>query len=77
MSEQLATLKSRWAEQPEVVRRYALPAGAIVLAVLYPFYVDLLPGFPVTSIAVVMLVFTMMALGLNIVVGYAGLFDIL
>jgi len=76
VSEQLATLKSRWAEQPEVVRRYALPAGAIVLAVLYPFYVDLLPGFPVTSIAVVMLVFTMMALGLNIVVGYAGLLDL-
>ena len=43
----------------------------------YPFYVDILPGaFPSVSTAVVMLVFTMMALGLNIVVGYAGLLDL-
>jgi branched-chain amino acid transport system permease protein len=69
--------RARWAEQPEVVRRWALPGGVIALAVLYPFYVGILPGvFPVVSIAVVMLVFVMMALGLNIVVGYAGLLDL-
>jgi branched-chain amino acid transport system permease protein len=50
---------------------------AIALAVLYPFYFEFLPGaFPRVSIAVVMLIFTMMALGLNIVVGYAGLLDL-
>ena len=35
-----------------------------------------LPGLPGVGIAVVRLVFTMMALGLNIVVGYAGLLDL-
>src|SRR5262245_49723471 len=48
-----------------------------VLAFLYPYYVDSLPGaFPSVQTAVIMLVFTMMAIGLNIVVGYAGLLDL-
>jgi branched-chain amino acid transport system permease protein len=59
-------------------------AGALIVAgVTYPFFVDVLQDFPLigdfvptTGSMVVMLVFTMMALGLNIVVGYAGLLDL-
>jgi branched-chain amino acid transport system permease protein len=70
-------VRAHWAELPPRARQYA-PAGVVIaLAVLYPLYVDVLPGaFPAVSIAVVMLIFTMMALGLNIVVGYAGLLDL-
>jgi branched-chain amino acid transport system permease protein len=57
--------------------------GLVVLGVLYPFYVDSLQTLPLigdfvpsTESMVVMLAFTMMALGLNIVVGYAGLLDL-
>jgi branched-chain amino acid transport system permease protein len=55
----------------------------VVLALLYPWYVDTLQSIPQlgdfvpsTQSAVVMLAFTMMALGLNVVVGYAGLLDL-
>ena len=54
----------------------------LVLAVLYPFYYTHLFGSPIFGPApgmdtmVVMMIFTMMALGLNIVVGYAGLLDL-
>ncbi len=59
-------------------------AGAlIVLGVLYPFIVEYLQDIPFlgdfvprTGSMVIMLVFTMMALGLNVVVGYAGLLDL-
>ncbi|MBA3376809.1 MAG: branched-chain amino acid ABC transporter permease [Actinobacteria bacterium] len=77
MSDVLDSVRARWAELPPRVRQYGLPALVIALGVLYPFYVGLLGGaFPPVSIAVVMLVFVMMALGLNIVVGYAGLLDL-
>jgi branched-chain amino acid transport system permease protein len=66
-----------WDDLPPPVRRFALPAVLTVLAFLYPKYVDSLPGaFPSVQTAVIMLVFTMMAIGLNIVVGYAGLLDL-
>jgi branched-chain amino acid transport system permease protein len=49
----------------------------ILLAILYPYYVESLPSaFPGVGTAVIMLIFTMMAIGLNIVVGYAGLLDL-
>jgi branched-chain amino acid transport system permease protein len=59
-------------------------AGAIVvLAFVYPYIVDSLQEIPLvgdfvprTGSMVVMLVFTMMALGLNVVVGYCGLLDL-
>ena len=59
-------------------------AGAlIVLGVLYPFFVEYLQDIPVigdfvprTGSMVVMIIVTMMALGLNVVVGYAGLLDL-
>ena len=77
MSQAWDATKRSWAGQPDTVRKWALPVTVILLAVLYPFYVGGLPGaFPGVGIAVVMLVFTMMALGLNIVVGYAGLLDL-
>jgi branched-chain amino acid transport system permease protein len=69
-------------ELPERIRRVALPVTAIAVAVLYPFYVSHLfelpvfGPFPGVSTGVVMIVFIMMAVGLNIVVGYAGLLDL-
>ena len=64
--------------------RYGLAIVAIVIAFTYPFFVGhlftipLFGAFPdVTGgTATVMLVYVMMALGLNIVVGYAGLLDL-
>jgi branched-chain amino acid transport system permease protein len=62
--------------------RYILPAAVILLAVAYPWYVEdmfsmpIFGTFPSVDTAVTMLVFIMMALGLNIVVGYAGLLDL-
>ncbi|MBA2359443.1 MAG: hypothetical protein H0V79_00665, partial [Actinobacteria bacterium] len=40
------------------------------------FEVPIFGGFPSVDTAVTMLIFIMMALGLNIVVGYAGLLDL-
>jgi branched-chain amino acid transport system permease protein len=68
---------------PAPVRRFLLPAVVVVLAVLYPTLLpylddipelgDLLPG---VGTVVIMIVYTMMAVGLNVVVGYAGLLDL-
>jgi branched-chain amino acid transport system permease protein len=64
-------------------RSWALPAVVIVLGVLYPWYVESLQDLPTIGTfipalgsMVVMIVFTMMAVGLNVVVGYAGLLDL-
>jgi branched-chain amino acid transport system permease protein len=64
-------------------RSLALVVGLIVLALLYPSIVETLQDLPlvgdfVPSVGsfVVMLAFTTMAVGLNIVVGYAGLLDL-
>jgi branched-chain amino acid transport system permease protein len=59
-------------------------AGAMIVAGLsYPLVVDYLQDIPYlgdfvpgTSSMVVMMIFTTMALGLNVVVGYAGLLDL-
>jgi branched-chain amino acid transport system permease protein len=62
--------------------RYAVVLTIIALVVLYPFYqpdmfeIPIFGGFPSVDTAVTMLIFVMMALGLNIVVGYAGLLDL-
>ena len=62
--------------------RYVVPAVAIALVVAYPYYrgnmfeVPLFGAFPSTDTAVTMTIFIMMAIGLNIVVGYAGLLDL-
>jgi branched-chain amino acid transport system permease protein len=65
------------------VRAWWLVVVVVVAAALYPEYRDSLAGlpwigdfFPSVGSMVVMVVFTMMAVGLNIVVGYAGLLDL-
>jgi branched-chain amino acid transport system permease protein len=62
--------------------RFVLPATVLLICVLYPYYVDDLPSlpiftaFPTIDTAFAMAVYVMMALGLNVVVGYAGLLDL-
>jgi branched-chain amino acid transport system permease protein len=62
--------------------KYVVTGAAIVLAILYPYYQDslfeipLFGPFPSVDTAVTMTIYIMMAIGLNIVVGYAGLLDL-
>jgi branched-chain amino acid transport system permease protein len=64
------------------VGKWITPAAVLLIAVTYPYYVGDMPQvpifgpFPQLSTMVVMMIFTMMALGLNFVVGYAGLLDL-
>ena len=73
---------AQWRRLPRRVRSAALPTTVIVLAFLYPYYRSALPNIPVfgefpsVDTAVTMTIFIMMAIGLNIVVGYAGLLDL-
>jgi branched-chain amino acid transport system permease protein len=72
---------------PRIARAAVIPLAALLLAILYPFFWQSLfdlpilassgtTGWPSVDTAFVMLVYVMMALGLNIVVGYAGLLDL-
>ncbi len=67
---------------PDGRRRWALPLIAVLIAVAYPFIVSHLftvpvfQAFPDVPTAIYMIVFMTMAVGLNIVVGYAGLLDL-
>jgi branched-chain amino acid transport system permease protein len=69
-----------WDELP--LGRVALPLAAVLLALAYPYYVGglfevpIFKEFPSVDTAVTMVIFIMMAIGLNIVVGYAGLLDL-
>jgi branched-chain amino acid transport system permease protein len=62
--------------------RLVLPAAVLGLCIAYPYYLDHLPGlpifsaFPTVDTAFTMAIYVMMALGLNVVVGYAGLLDL-
>ena len=62
--------------------RWIVPGAVLALAALYPLYYTALFESPIFGPApnmdtmVVMSIFTMMALGLNVVVGYAGLLDL-
>jgi branched-chain amino acid transport system permease protein len=75
-------IAARWRRLPPRLRGPLLPAVLIALAAGYPLYRNDLFGlpvvgsFPLVGTAVAMLIFTMMALGLNVVVGYAGLLDL-
>jgi branched-chain amino acid transport system permease protein len=67
----------------EFARRYWITLLVLALGILFPFYGDSLSTVPVlgwfipsTGGAVRVIVFMMMAIGLNIVVGYAGLLDL-
>ena len=74
---------SRFGQRARTDRGWWALAGVLAVGLIYPFTVDTLQDFPLigdfvptTGSMVVMLVFTMMALGLNVVVGYAGLLDL-
>ncbi|HLW17247.1 MAG TPA: branched-chain amino acid ABC transporter permease [Actinomycetota bacterium] len=71
------------------IGRFVLPVGVLLLAVTYPFYANsngvvstgmpqlpIFGTFPLMSTMVNMGIFAIMALGLNFVVGYAGLLDL-
>jgi branched-chain amino acid transport system permease protein len=71
------------------VGRFVIPVAALVLAITYPYYalsgttistglpqLPIFGTFPQMSTMVNMGIFAMMALGLNFVVGYAGLLDL-
>ncbi|HET7368168.1 MAG TPA: branched-chain amino acid ABC transporter permease [Gaiella sp.] len=79
MSAYVDSLRSRARDNPNI---WLVPA-VIVLGLLYPFIEDSLSTLPLigdfmptTGTVVVMIAFTMMAVGLNIVVGYCGLLDL-
>ena len=67
---------------PSHVRRFALPVTVLALAATYPLYIDKLfevpvfKAFPSMDTMVAIALFSMMAIGLNMVVGYAGLLDL-
>jgi branched-chain amino acid transport system permease protein len=82
-SARLDRAAAAWRELPRPVRTYVPALAMFALAVTYPFYVDSLPSnvpliltFPDMRSAVTILVFTTMAVGLNVVVGYCGLLDL-
>jgi branched-chain amino acid transport system permease protein len=69
-----------WGRLP--LGRFVLPLAVLAICVVYPYYVTHLPALPIfktfpgIDTAFVMAIFVMMALGLNVVVGYAGLLDL-
>ena len=77
----LYLLPPRW-------RRFAVPATALALVAAYPYFigqtnyqrflfdVPVFNTFPSMDTMVAMIIFAMMAIGLNMVVGYAGLLDL-
>lgn len=58
-----------------MLRKYALPAGLILLAFLFPL-IDEGFGLGLMFPMIIVTVYVMLALGLNIVVGFAGLLDL-
>ena len=79
----LSRVADAWNRLPERLRGWIPVAIVVALAVTYPFYVNDLPTnipvivqLPPLHDTVTILVFVMMGVGLNIVVGYAGLLDL-
>jgi hypothetical protein len=70
-----------WGNVP-LIGKIAIPLAAFALAITFPYWsghmftIPVFGEFPSVETGVVMLVFIMMAVGLNIVVGYAGLLDL-
>jgi branched-chain amino acid transport system permease protein len=64
------------------VGKWVIPLALLIIFAAYPYYgthmpqVPIFGPFPQLSTMVAMAIFTMMALGLNFVVGYAGLLDL-
>jgi branched-chain amino acid transport system permease protein len=77
-------VRAAWNRLPEPVRRFGPALLVLIVAVLYPYYLSSLPtgnvpliySFPSVRSGVTIIVFTMMAVGLNVVVGYCGLLDL-
>jgi branched-chain amino acid transport system permease protein len=69
-----------WA--PRQYRWWLLPAAALLTAIAYPFFaahmftIPVFGAWPDVATGIYMIVFMMMAVGLNMVVGYAGLLDL-
>jgi len=64
------------------VGKWVLPVVVVAIVASYPYYINDMPQvpifgpFPMLSTVVAMMIFSIMALGLNFVVGYAGLLDL-
>jgi branched-chain amino acid transport system permease protein len=81
--EPLDPVVALWHRIPAKVRGGIPVVGLVLLVATYPYYVSSLPtdvplilAFPDVGSAVTILVFVVMAVGLNVVVGYAGLLDL-
>jgi branched-chain amino acid transport system permease protein len=80
----LHELGTQWRRLPGPVQRFSPALALLAVAATYPFYLSSLPtgnvpiiySFPSVRSAVTILVFTTMAVGLNVVVGYCGLLDL-
>ena len=83
----LGEVGGAWNRIPAPVRRVVIPSLVLVALVLYPSYYGSLTSaigtnsteallVPTTGTMVIMTVYVIMALGLNVVVGYAGLLDL-
>ena len=65
----------RAASPKALLRRFGLPSGLILLAFLLPL-INEVSGADLMFPVIVVAVYVMLALGLNIVVGFAGLLDL-
>ena len=79
----LGSIAERWSTLPKRVRLATILGVCILVTALFPYFRSSLEGLPFfgryipdTGSVVAMLVFTMMAVSLNVVVGYAGLLDL-
>ena len=82
MSDRTAPIRDAWRRLPPRVRSVGVPVAVVVLIALYPNYYQSLFSavgggttgqlIPTVPTMVVMCVYVIMALGLNVVVGYAG-----
>ena len=80
----LDDVQARWRRLPRRTRSWTPAVLLIALVACYPFYLASLPtgnvpliySFPSIRSGVTILVFTTMAVGLNVVVGYCGLLDL-
>ena len=82
-SARLDQLAAQWRRIPSGYRGWVPFLILVSLAITYPFYVASLPTnipviltLPTVHDTVTILVFVVMAVGLNVVVGYAGLLDL-
>jgi branched-chain amino acid transport system permease protein len=72
-------VKAQYGRLPRRVQDLMWPTLFLALLLFYPSYIDFLPSslwVPTLATGTVSLIFVMMALGLNVVVGYAGLLDL-